>query len=176
MRAIIIGVPGRGKTRLANRIIEDKKDIRVIQLGPLRSALGIHEPHKGYETEVAPSNISLLLNVIDKAVADQNEFIIEGYGLSPEYAISLSGKYNAKTILLTHASTTADEDVQMLKKYDAKDKWTAFRSDEYLLELFKFYKEVEQKWIEDTPNFLAFDTRYIFDEVIEKAYYFLTLD
>ena len=54
MKILIIGTPGSGKTTLANMIRKDLDNSITISLGSIRSLLGFHEPHKGYETEVNP--------------------------------------------------------------------------------------------------------------------------
>ena len=173
MKAIIIGTPGKGKTTLCLRLREEFPNIRTISLGGLRSPLGIHEPHKGYETEVSPENEMFFRNIVDNAMCLDEDFIVEGYGLKPEDARYLSEVHSCPCILLCHKNTTALEDFKMERKYGNENKWSARRSDEYLKKLYEFYKSVELKWIERMPSELVFDTGSDFDGEMERAYEYL---
>ena len=159
MKILIIGTPGSGKTTLANMIRKDLDNSITISLGSIRSLLGFHEPHKGYETEVNPKRIPALLKIINIAIDDaskEHNVIIEGYGISPIDALKL---HVDNIILLGRNDTTALENYERARKYDDKNKWTQRRSDKYLIELEKFYKTVENKWMnEDIKGINKFDT------------------
>ncbi len=170
MKAIIIGTPGKGKTTLANNLKDQYDNLAIISLGPLRSSLGIHEPHKGYETEVSEKNTPFLVNIVDSAMKQHEDFIVEGYGLSPEDAITLGQKHNCPVVLLCHKHTSATSDFSLVRKYDAKDKWTARRSDEYLLKLYAFYKSVENRWIERMLSDAVFTTDLDYTGELRRAY------
>ena len=172
MKAIIIGTPGKGKTTLANMIREDYPDARIISLGSLRGPLGIHEPRKGYEAEIAPENTALFCEIVSKAM-NCDDFIVEGYGLAPEDALRLANNHTCPVILLCHKSTTALQDYIFVRKYDDKDKWTAKRPDEYLKRLYEFYKTVEDKWISRMPEEMIFSTDKDFDRSIREAYQYI---
>lgn len=173
MKAIIIGTPGKGKTTLTKRLKESFPDTHIVSIGGIRTPLGIHEPHKGYETEVSPENTSFLYAVLDKALDAYENIILEGYGLSPKDAWSLGDKYRCPVILLCHKDTTALKDFELVRKYDAPDKWTNNRTDEYLQKLYKFYKEVENKWIKEFPKAYTFDTSIDFENTIQQAETFI---
>lgn len=73
-------------------------------------------------------------------------------------------------ILLGRNDTTALENYERARKYDDKNKWTQRRSDKYLIELEKFYKTVENKWMnEDIKGINKFDTTD-FEIGIKKAF------
>lgn len=170
MKILIIGTPGSGKTTLANMIRKDLDNSITISLCSIRSLLGFHEPHKGYETEVNPKRIPALLKIINIAIDDaskEHNVIIEGYGISPIDALKL---HVDNIILLGRNDTTALENYERARKYDDKNKWTQRRSDKYLIELEKFYKTVENKWMnEDIKGINKFDTTD-FEIGIKKAF------
>ncbi len=170
MKAIIIGTPGKGKTTLCKMIKQNYPDVAIISLGGLRSPLGIHKPHLGYETEIAPEYTDFFTNVVDGAMSIHKNFVVEGYGLNPEDALYLANKHSCPCVLLCHKNTTSQEDFELVRKYDDKDKWTSRRDDEYLKNLYSFYKEVEKSWIVKMPSDLIFSTDINFASSIKNAY------
>lgn len=170
MKAIIVGTPGKGKTTLARMLKQDYPNAIVVSLCKLRGALGIHEPHKGYETEVAPQNAQLLYQVLDMMLDSFESIIVEGYGLAPEDGNSLGSKHHCPVVLLCHKGTTIEQDVALMRAHDAKDKWTNFRTDEYLHSLCSFYKRVELEWIERMSTDSIFDTSNDFQMTLQCAY------
>ena len=173
MKAIIIGVPGRGKTHLCNLLCEYYPDARVVKVDKIRETIGIYEPLAAYETEVAAVDIPLLEHVLDCCIKhyQDKDMIIEGYGLAPESALSLSRKYDIPVVILTHQTTSVAEDVELIKKYD--DERSRIRTKEYLLEVHKFYKEIEKKWIKRMPRNTVFATERFFKDKINKAFQYL---
>ena len=173
MKAIIIGTPGKGKTTLCNMIKQDYPNIATISVGSLRSPLGIHKPHMGYETEIAPENIQFFKNIIESAMSFHKDYIVEGYGLSPKDALQIGNNHKCPVVLLCHRNTSAEEDFELVRKYDSKDKWTAKRSDVYLKKLYEFYKNVETHWISSMPENMIFSTDDNFDLALRNAYQFI---
>ncbi len=173
MKVIIIGTPGKGKTTLCKMIKQNYPDVTIISLGELRNPLGIHKPHLNYETEVAPEHTVFFRDVVDNAMSVHKNFVVEGYGLNPEDALFLANKHNCPCVLLCHKNTTAQEDFELVRKYDAKDKWTAKRDDEYLKKLYSFYKETEKSWIMRMPSDLIFTTDKNFDVSLKETYNYI---
>ena len=170
MKAIIIGTPGKGKTTLCNMICQNYPNVAIISLGGLRHPLGVHQPHMGFETEVAPQNMSFFRNIVDTAMSFYSSYIVEGYGLAPEDALYLGQKHRCPAILLCHKNISAEEDFRLVRKYDSKNKWTARREDDYLKELYKFYKSVEIEWITRMPDNAIFSTDKNFKSMLDNAY------
>ena len=173
MKAIIIGTPGKGKTTLCNMIKQDYLSIATISLGGLRNPLGIHQPHMGHETEIAPENISFFKSIIEGAMSFHKDYIVEGYGLSPEDALQIGDNHKCPVVLLCHKNTSAKEDFEFVRKYDSKNKWTARRDDDYLRKLYEFYKIVKTKWISCMPENMVFSTDGNFKLALRNAYHYI---
>lgn len=173
MKAIIIGTPGKGKTTLAKILKQDYPNTVIVSLCKLRGALNIHEPYKEYETEVAPQNVKILYQLLDIMLNIYENIIIEGYGLNPENAKNLGNKHHCPVILLCHKDTNIEQDIELVRKYDDKNKWTNFRTNEYLHSLYSFYKQVELKWIESMPASNIYDTSDNFQATLQDAYNYI---
>lgn len=175
MRAMIIGVPCRGKTTLCNKLKEQYPDIRVCNLGHIRNDMGLHTPHQGFDLEVAPQDLGCYYKVLRTLLRHNSEnYVMEGYGLGPRKALKMAEQFDMPIVLLAHQeTTTAEDDLYKSLQYDAETKWTRRRTHPYLYDLFSFYKTVEQKWVRQMPKDMVFYTDEAFETTIDAAYDYL---
>ena len=170
MKVIILGVPCRGKTTLCNKLLEEHPNTKVLCTDKLRQALDVYDPDNNYPTEVAPEDISLIVRVVQEFLYHFDNCIVEGSGLSPRDAKSITFSFNIPVILLTHRNTTVKQDLELIRKYDNKNKWTNNRTDQYLLKRLEFYKRVEEDWFKHFDKNAVFETSQCFDSVLQQAF------
>ena len=100
-----------------------------------------------------PEFLNLLIQKNINKNGKELGFIINGDSILPE---DLFKYFNLNDMIVYYFVTEKLSPEQILencRKFDSKEEWTARRSDEELLNHFKFYKNIEKKIIRECKKY-----------------------
>lgn len=157
---MILGICRTGKTTFSKMIQKELKNYQIIEVDTIISALQRTVPnvpigfiHDNLKENRLPEFLNLFIQKnINKNGIDLG-FIINGDSILPE---DLFKYFYLKDMIVYYFVTERLSPEQILdncRKFDSKEEWTTRRTDEELLNHFKFYKDIEKKIISDCKKY-----------------------
>ena len=151
MKILILGQPRSGKSTVAKKL-NDKLNIPIICTDKYRREWGFHEPWKGYETEINPIRQFEFYEKLKNEINNYKDIIVEGSAINPKDR----DYFNFDVcILLGRKYLSVTDEFILSRKYD--NDWTSKRNDDYLIKLFKEYKNFSNIWRMENIN-IYYDT------------------
>lgn len=149
MLLLLMGIAKVGKTQLANEL-GSRYDAVVASTDQLRREWGFHEPHRGYDTEIAPDNRPRFYHQLIDFIKSLNypRVIIEGNALHPDDVYY----FDHSIPLILGNNLSVEEKLNRAQHFADEDNWINNRKDDYLVHLFQFYKSVEDRWRTNYPE------------------------
>ena len=161
---MILGICRTGKTTFSKMIQREFNNYQIIEVDTIISALQRTVPnvpigfiHDNLKENRLPEFLNLLIQKNINKNGKELGFIING-----DSYYFVTEKLSPKQIL------------ENCRKFDAKEEWTTRRSDDELLNHFKFYKDIEKKIISDCKiyNIKCIDTsenrQIVFNQLLDE--------
>ncbi len=157
---LILGICRTGKTTFSKMIQKEFSNYQIIEVDTIISALQRTVPnvpigfiHDNLKENRLPEFLNLLIQKNINKNGKELGFIINGDSILPE---DLFKYFNLNDMIVYYFVTEKLSPEQILencRKFDSKEEWTARRSDEELLNHFKFYKNIEKKIIRECKKY-----------------------
>lgn len=157
---MILGICRTGKTTFSKIIQKEFRDYQIIEIDTIISALQKTIPnipigfiHDNLEENKLPEFLNLLIQKNINKNRKELGFIVNGDAILPE---DLFKYFDLKDMIIYYFVAEKLSPKQILencRKFDSKEEWTTRRSDEVLLNHFKFYKDIEKKLISDCKKY-----------------------
>ena len=138
----IAGVARYGKSTLSKKIIENK-NYNHIPLDYFASSLKHNFPKTKITSNVvidstSSKNLALLLSRVIQIINDSDEkFIIDSAHIYPQDIIELLDRDKWDIYYLGYPNISAQEKLELIRKFDTKNDWTFKKSDDELLDILK---------------------------------------
>ena len=157
---MILGICRTGKTTFSKMIQKEFRNYQIIEVDTIISALQRTVPnvpigfiHDNLKENRLPEFLNLFIQKNINKNGKELGFIINGDSILPE---DLLKYFDLKDMMVYYFVTEKLSPEQILdncRKFDSKEEWTTRRSDEELLNHFKFYKDIEKKIISDCKKY-----------------------
>lgn len=151
---LIFGICRTGKSTFSKMIQKEFRNYQIIEVDTIISALQKTIPnlpigfiHDNLKENKLPEFLNLLIQKNINKNGKELGFVINGDSILPG---DLFKYFDLKDMIVYYFVTEKLSPEQILKncrKFDSKEEWTTRRSDEELLNHFKFYKNIEKKII-----------------------------
>lgn len=184
---LILGICRTGKTTFSKMIQKEFRDYQIIEVDTIISSLQKTVPnvpigfiHDNLKENRLPEFLNLLIQKNINKNGKELGFIINGDSILPE---DLFKYFDLKDMIVYYFVTEKLSPEQILdncRKFDSQEEWTTRRSDEKLLNHFKFYKDIEKKIISDCKkyNIKCIDTslnrKIILSQLLDEVKYELS--
>lgn len=182
---LILGICRTGKTTFSKMIQKEFRDYQIIEVDTIISALQKTIPnlpigfiHDNLKENRLPEFLNLLIQKNINKNGKELGFIINGDSILPEDLFKYFDLSNMIVYYFVNEKLSPERILENCRKFDSREEWTTRRSDEELLNHFKFYKDIEKKIISDCKkyNIKCIDTSenrkailcQLLDEIKEK--------
>lgn len=157
---MILGICRTGKTTFSKMIQKEFKNYQIIEVDTIISALQktVPEVPIGFIHDNLPENkLPEFLNLyIQKNISKNGKslgFIINADSIMPRDLVKFFDLSNMAVYYFVSRDLTPKQILENCRKYDCKEEWTTRRTDEKLLEHFKFYKDIEKEIIDECKKY-----------------------
>lgn len=174
---MILGICRTGKTTFSKMIQKKFSNYQIIEVDTIISALQKTIPdvpigfiHDNLQENKLPQFLNLLIQKNINKNGKELGFIINGDSIMPEDLIKYFDLTNIEVYYFVSPKMTPKQILKNCRIYDLKEEWTTRRTDEQLLNHFKFYKDIEKKIINDCNKYSikCIDTSEDRERVLEK--------
>lgn len=162
---MVLGICRTGKTTFSKMIQKEFKNYQIIEVDTIISALQktiqnspIGFIHDNLKENKLPEFLNLLIQKNINKNGKELGFIINADSILPEDLIKYFDLNNMIVYYFVTEKLSSKQILENCRKFDSKEEWTTRRTDEQLLEHFKFYKYIEKKIITDCKKY---NIRYI---------------
>ena len=185
---MILGIWRTGKTTFSKMIQKEFNNYQIIEVDTIISALQRTVPnipigfiHDNLKENRLPELLNLLIQKNINKNGKELGFIINGDSIMPK---DLSKYFDLIDMIVYYFVTEKLSPKQILencRKFDAKEEWTTRRSDDELLNHFRFYKDIEKELISNCKmyNIKCIDTsknrQMVFNKLLDEVKYELNI-
>lgn len=174
---MILGICRTGKTTFSKMIQKEFNNYQIIEVDTIISSLQKIVPnipigfiHDGLKENKLPEFLSLLIEKNAKKLGNEFGFIINGDSILPHDLVNYFNLENTIVYYFVSEKVSPKQILNRCRKYDSKEEWTTRRTDEKLLNHFKFYKDIEKVIIKDCKkyNIKCIDTSENRESILNK--------
>lgn len=157
---LILGICRTGKTTFSKMIQKEFRNYQIIEVDTIISALQKTIPnlpigfiHDNLKENKLPEFLNLLIQKNINKNGKELGFIINGDSLLPKDLFKYFDLKNMIVYYFVTEKLSPEQILENCRKFDSKEEWTTRRSDEELLNHFKFYKDIEKKIISECKKY-----------------------
>ena len=157
---MILGICRTGKTTFSKMIQKEFNNYQIIEVDTIISALKKTIPnipigfiHDNLKENKLPEFLNLLIEKNINKNGKELCFIINVDSILPEDWFKYFDLKEMIVYYFVAEKLSVQQILENCRKFDSKEEWTTRRSDEQLLNHFKFYKNVEKKIIKDCKKY-----------------------
>lgn len=177
---LIFGICRTGKSTFSKMIQKKFTNYQIIEVDTIISALQKTIPnipigfiHDNLKENKLPEFLNLLIQKNINKNGKELGFIINGDSIMPDDLFKYFDLKNTIVYYFVNEKLSPNQILENCRKHDSNEEWTTRRTDEELLNHFKFYKKIENKIIDDCKkyNIKCIDTsenrKIILNELLE---------
>lgn len=178
---MIFGICRTGKSTFSKIIQKEFNNYQIIEVDTIISALQKTVPnipigfiHDNLEENKLPEFLNLLIQKNINKNGKELKFIINGDSILPEDLFKYFDLNNMIVYYFVNQKLSPEQILENCRKFDSKEEWTTRRTDEELLNHFKFYKDIESTILKDCKkyNIKCIDTsenrKIIFKQLLDE--------
>ena len=177
---LIFGICRTGKSTFSKMIQKEFTNYQIIEVDTIISALQKTIPnipigfiHDNLKENKLPEFLNLFIQKNINKNGKELGFIINGDSIMPDDLFKYFDLKNTIVYYFVTEKLSPNQILENCRKHDLSEEWTTRRTDEELLNHFKFYKKIENKIIADCKkyNIKCIDTsenrKIILNELLE---------
>lgn len=177
---LIFGICRTGKSTFLKMIQKEFTNYQIIEVDTIISALQKTIPnipigfiHDNLKENKLPEFLNLFIQKNINKNGKELGFIINGDSIMPDDLFKYFDLKNTIVYYFVTEKLSPNQILENCRKHDLSEEWTTRRTDEELLNHFKFYKKIENKIIDDCKkyNIKCIDTsenrKIILNELLE---------
>lgn len=173
---LILGAARSGKTTLA-QMLHKQLGYNIVSVDSFITAFEQNYPqlgfkHHGNNRDIAPFAASYVKSFIYNY--PQTKFAVEGYHIRPEDAVKLFDNQQFEIVVLGYPQLSPQEAFDNVKKYEGKEDYTVWMSDEDVLSMVTRHVEHSKEFKSECQrlglNFTdtSYNRRQVLDNLIKK--------